>query len=169
MSSRKGCGFESRLWYQLVSCSQLRPTRIRASGLRRSHEASLSPTNACSSPSTSLGVLRATFVGAPRNLARNEVSTNFWGRAGCAEARMRARKARPRRADGACTRGAGDGIPPAGPGLPGVFDASVNPANPNATYIRMLLHRLERVMGFAPTASSLARKRSTAELHPHRL
>lgn len=59
------------------------------------------------------------------------------------------------------------GFPLAGPGLPGVFDASVNPANPNATYIRMLLHRLERVMGFAPTASSLARKRSTAELHPH--
>jgi hypothetical protein len=25
---------------------------------------------------------------------------------------------------------------------------------------------LERVMGFAPTTSSLARKRSTAELHP---
>jgi len=36
--------------------------------------------------------------------------------------------------------GAGDGIPPAGPGLPGVFDALVNPANPNARQIIASLH-----------------------------
>ena len=33
--------------------------------------------------------------------------------------------------------------------------ALMNPANPNATYIRMLLHRLERVMGFPLTGPGL--------------